>query len=110
MQSKLLVKKGSNEQKKQEFLLFKKGMTDRRNSNKNLEESTVDLHELAAGEVIKIPNPASNMKHSPSFYAALFEDAKRSPMAAVGSVCALFMVIVASIVVTALFTPCKSSS
>lgn len=72
----------------------------------DLEKSQFDLPNIMANTMKNIPN----MPTSPSFYANLYESAKKSPMAAVSSVMALFMVVIAALVVTALFTPCKAYS
>ena len=94
----------ANNENRNNTVMLEDRANDIDDNKKLMEESTVNLPEIMATTMKNIPN----MPSSPSFYANLFESAKKSPMAAVSSVMALFMVVIAALVVTALFTPCKA--
>lgn len=66
-------------------------MTDRK------DEEKIDLKEVVN------TNPTLHLSKS------LYEIASKSPTAAISSIAALFIVIILSIVIPVLFSPCKSS-
>ena len=70
---------------------------------------TEEKQEEEGNKIFDIKNLNPTIHISKSVYEKLFELVQKSPAAAITSICVLFIVVILSIVIPTMFSPCKSS-